>query len=229
MNYLWYGLVLLPWGVEFLETGHLPATFREATTEVCLSLLIVVGILVLIRQQRRLKDLTSEMDRRSSMDPLTSLGNTQSLQETLVREIARTRRVERPLSCVLMDLDDFRMINDQYGHEKGNGVLQTVAGTIKTVIRQDVDRAFRYGGDEFLVILPEAEGQQALAIAQRLREALIDLKPPTIPKRALPVCIALAQLREDQRAHDLLRSLDRAMVKAKAQGKNMIYDARLLE
>jgi diguanylate cyclase (GGDEF)-like protein len=223
-----YGLVLAPWITEILESGQLPRTWRGAATEIGLSLLIAVGVTVFYRYGLALAKKSTEIERLSRVDPLTGLGNSRSVQEVLVREIARTRRLERPLSCLLMDLDDFRMINDQHGHEKGNAVLQVTAGAIRGVIRHDVDHAFRYGGDEFLVILPEADGDKALAVAQRLRDAFIALQPPQIPKRALPVSIALSELQPDQRGNDVLRTLDRAMVKAKGQGKNMIYDAKLL-
>lgn len=226
---LLYGLVLVPWLAEFLESGRIPSSIHGATAEIILTVLIAAVVTVFVRGQEAIDRKSSEIDRMSRTDPLTGLGNSRAIQEVLVREIARTRRLDRPLSCLLMDIDDFRLINDQHGHEKGNALLQVTAGTIVSAIRHDVDHAFRYGGDEFLVILPEAEHDMALAIAQRLRSAFIALQPPQIPKRALPVTMALAVLQPDQRANDLLRALDRAMVKAKGQGKNMIYDAKLLE
>lgn len=229
LRFLLYGLVLIPWIAAYLETGHLPKSVQQGVSEIILSLLIASGVTVQIRSWLSIDKLSAEIERLSGVDPLTGLGNTRLLQEDLVREIARMRRLARPLSCLLMDLDDFRLINDRYGHEKGNTVLQVTAGTIVSAIRHDVDHAFRYGGDEFLVILPEADHETALAIAQRLRESFIALQPPRIPRRALPVTIAMAVLQHDQRADDLLRVLDRAMVRAKAQGKNMIYDAKLLD
>jgi diguanylate cyclase (GGDEF)-like protein len=153
------------------------------------------------------------------------LGNSQSFQETLVREVARARRSGQPFSCVLLDLSDFRLINDQFGHEKGNQVLQAVAQMIRQIIRQKTDSAYRYGGDGFALILPESDGAQALSVAQRLRETLMALKPPTIPKKTLSANFVLASLREDARAEDLMRMLDRALVETKARGKDLIYEA----
>ncbi len=229
MIYLLYSLVVLPWITDTLEKGRFPSSLQEALNEVILSALIAVGVFVFIRQREKIERQGNEIGRMSDTDSLTGLGNVRLLQEALVREIARTRRMDRPLSCLLMNLDDFRMINDRYGHEKGNQVLQVAADTIRKVIRQEMDRAFRYGGDEFMVLLPETETKQALSVAQRLHEAFIALQPPAIPKRALPVSIGLAQLQEDQRAEDLLRRLDRAISQAKSKGKNIIYDAQLID
>ena len=226
---LLYLLVLLPWITDYVETRRFPASFQEAVTEIALSALVAFGVSLFLRHRAKIVEQSTEIDRLAGADPLTGLGNVRSLQEVLAREVARARRIDRPLSCVLMDLDDFRMINDQYGHEKGNRVLQVVAETIRGVIRQEMDRAFRYGGDEFMIILPEAGGHQALAVAQRLREVFISLQPPVIPKKALPVSIGIAELREGFRSQDLLRLLDRAIVQAKSRGKNIIYDAKQFE
>jgi diguanylate cyclase (GGDEF)-like protein len=229
MRYLLYLFAAVPWVLGFLVSGRFPASPLEALSEILLSVLILAGIWVVNRQDGTIRSLQSEIGRLSGIDPLTGLGNVSSLQETLIREVARTRRLDRPLSCIVMDLDDFRIINDQYGHDRGNRVLQTAADTIRKVIRQEMDRAFRSGGDEFLIVLPETDNVKALAVAQRLREAFIALAPPAVPKKALASSIGLAQLRAEDRADDLLKLLDRAVARAKSGGKNMIYNAKLFE
>lgn len=229
MVYLLYLLMLLPWLTDYLESNRLPTTLRELLTEISLTLLIGLGVHTLLRQHRKTQRQSAEMERLAITDLLTGLGNSRSLQETLIREVARARRMDRPLSCVLIDLDDFRMVNDQFGHERGNKVLQVVAHTIGEMIRREIDRAFRYGGDEFMILLPEANTTQALAVAQRLRQALIALRPPSIPKQSLSASFGIAELRKEQRAEDLLRMMDRALFQAKAKGKNIIYDAELLD
>lgn len=229
MVYLLYLLMLLPWLTDYLEGNRLPTTLRELLTEISLTLLIGLGVHTLLRQHRKTQRQSAEMERLAITDLLTGLGNSRSLEETLIREVARARRMDRPLSCVLIDLDDFRMMNDQFGHERGNQVLQVVAHTIGEMIRREIDRAFRYGGDEFMILLPEADTTQALAVAQRLRQALIALRPPSIPKKSLSASFGIAELRKEQRAEDLLRTMDRALFQAKAKGKNIIYDAELLD
>jgi diguanylate cyclase (GGDEF)-like protein len=133
--------------------------------------------------------------------------------------------MDRPLSCIFFDLDDFKVINDRFGHATGNSVLQTVGKSIQSTIRQGMDLAFRYGGDEFVIILPEADKAQAYLIAQRLHQAISALRPPTIPIKSLEVSLAVAQLRPAQIAIDLLSLVDKAMHRAKARGKNLIFDA----
>lgn len=229
MVYLLYLLMLLPWLTDYLESNRLPTTLRELLTEISISALIGLGVHTLIRQRRQAQRQSAEIERLAVTDHLTGLGNSRSLQETLIREVARARRTDRPLSCVLLDLDDFRMMNDRFGHERGNQVLQVVARTIGEMIRRGIDRAFRYGGDEFMILLPEADTTQALAVAQRLRQALVALRPPNIPNKSLSASFGIAELHKEQRAEDLLRTMDRALFQAKAKGKNVIYDAQLLD
>jgi diguanylate cyclase (GGDEF)-like protein len=229
MIYLLYLLMLFPWATDFLENGRFPVNIRGGLSELSLSILIAIGVYAFIKQRNGVRDHAEEIKRLSVTDSLTGLGNARLLEEVLVREVARARRTDRPLSCILLDLDDFRILNNQFGLEKGNQVLRVAARTIREVIRQGMDIAFRYGGDEFIILLPEADSHQALSVAQRLREAFIALQPPVIPKRSLSSSFGLAELRDGQRANDFMITLDRALTHAKTKGKNIIYDARLFD
>ena len=229
MIYGLYLLIFLPWLGNYLEVGQFLSPFPGILMDILISVVTLIGVYVFVRQHRKVQTQVEEIQQLAGTDVLTGLGNVSSLQESLVREVARARRTDRPLSCLLLDLNDFQLINDQYGHEKGNKVLQVVAATIRGVIRHETDRTFRSGSDEFMIILPEAETQQVLSVAQRLQEAFLALKPPVIPKRSLPVNIGYVQLNEQHRAEDLLRVLNHAVSKAKTQGKNVIFDAQQLE
>lgn len=229
MIHLLYLLILLPWVMDFLEGGRFPVNAQEVLSELSLSILIAIGVYAFIQQRAGVQKQMEEIKRLSVTDPLTGLGNARLLEEVLVREVARARRTDRPLSCILLDLDDFRRINNQFGLEKANQVLQVAARTIGEVIRQGMDIAFRYGGDEFIILLPEADSRQALGVGQRLREAFIALQPPAIPKRSLSSSFGLAELRDGQNAQDLMITLDRALTQAKSRGKNIIYDAQLFD
>ena len=226
---LLYLLVATPWVTEYLEKGRLPSTPRGMITEITFSVIIGIGVYVLQKFQRKLLRQKTEMDRLADTDVLTTLGNPRALEGAIVREIARARRMDRPLACIFCDLDDFKAINDRFGHTTGNSVLQVVGKTIQNVIRHDVDSAFRYGGDEFLIILPEADKAQAYIIAQRLHQALSKLRPPAIPLKTLQACLGVAQLHSEQNAMDLLSLMDKAMRQAKSRGKNLIFDAEDLE
>lgn len=226
---LLYGLAILPWLADYLQQGHWPASPIAWITESGLSILIGSGVFLLLDYQRRLRQQRVEIERVSRTDALTTLGHPRALEEALVKEIARTRRMDRPLSCIFFDLDDFKRINDRFGYATGNSVLQTVGKTIRRAIRQGVDMAFRYGGDEFVIILPETDKAQAYTIAQRLQQAISSLRPPAIPLKTLEASLAVAQLRPTQIAMDLLNLVDKAAHRAKTRGKNSISDAEELE
>ena len=225
MPLLLYLLMIAPWITEYLEDGHWPATPQELITETGLSILIGAGVFVLLYYRRQMLRRQDEIERSAQTDALTAVGHPRALEEALVKEVARARRMDRPLSCVFLDLDNFKAINDRFGHATGNSVLQTVGKSIQGVIRQGMDPAFRYGGDEFIIILPEADKAQAYIIAQRLHQALSALRPPAIPLKSLQASLAVAQLRPEQNALDLLGLVDKAMHRAKTRGKNLIFDA----
>jgi diguanylate cyclase (GGDEF)-like protein len=228
-TYLLYILVVLPWIADYLEYGRWPSSPIAWMVETALSLFIGAGILALQDYQRQIARHREEIERLSRTDALTMLGHPGALEEALVKEIARARRMDRPLSCIFFDLDDFKNINDRFGYATGNSVLQTVGKTLRGAFRQGVDMTFRYGGDEFVIILPEADKARAHIIAQRLQKAIGALRPPAIPIKSLQASLTVAQLRPSQVAMDLLNLVDKAAHRAKARAKNSIFDAEELE
>ncbi len=107
--------------------------------------------------------------------------------EMAEKEVKACAEVERPLSFILMDIDDFKNFNDNYGHAAGDVVLESIGKRIKESIRY-TDRAFRYGGEEFLVILPGTEGSKAASVAEKIRktvaaEKYYPLEGPPCPKK----------------------------------------------
>jgi len=227
--FLWYLLIVLPWFAEYLQHGRWPDAPSALLVEAGLSVLIGAGVYLWIDGRKRIVRCEEEIERLSRTDALTMLGHPRALEEALVREIARSRRMERPLSCIFFDLDNFKKINERFGYDTGNSVLQIVGKTVRSAIRQGVDTAFRYGGDEFVVILPEAEKAMARAIAGRLQRAIAGLRPPAIPIKTLEVSLTVAQLRPDQIAMDLLNLVDKTAHLAKVRAKNTIFDAEELE
>lgn len=222
---LLYLLLITPWITNYWEKGRWPTVPRELITGISLSILIGAGVSVLLYYRRQMFQRLEEIEQSAQTDALTAVGHPRALEEALVKEVARSRRMDRPLSCIFFDLDDFKTINDRFGHATGNSVLQAVGKSIQGAIRQGVDLAFRYGGDEFVIILPEADKAQAYLIAQRLHQAISALRPPTIPIKSLQASLAVAQLRPEQNRMDLLNLLDKAMHQAKTHGKNLIFDA----
>ncbi len=222
---LLFGLILLPWLTEYLEEGSFPSQPSALLTDIGISILLFVMVLYSIQAYRKNAGLRGEMDTRAKTDVLSTLGNAQSLEDTLVREIARARRWERPLSLIFFDLDGYQAINEKYGHTKGNLVIQAVGETTRSIIRNNVDSAFRYGGDEFLILLPETDKPRAYIIAQRLHDALSALNPPRIPMRSLKASLGFTQLAEGQTEKDILGHLERSMRKVKEKRRNIIFDA----
>ncbi len=160
-------------------------------------------------------------------DPLTGLFNRRYFTETLQRELARCRREERPLSLALLDLDHFKEINDAFGHEAGDRVLEAFGGFLRERTR-DGDVACRYGGEEFVVLLPGAPGQAASARAEEWRGALQRFRVAH-SGRDLGVTISagIAEFPTHAGTHDdLIRIADVALYQAKREGRNRVVLAR---
>lgn len=155
-------------------------------------------------------------------DPLTGAGNRIALNDNLEREMELSRRHDNQLSLLMLDLDHFKTINDQFGHLTGDEVLKSVVIKIKDCIRQ-TDMCFRYGGEEFVVMLNSAHIADARLIAERIRMAVADLIFKT-DKGPLQVTLStgLALLENGDSAKDLLQHADEALYQAKNTGRNKV-------
>lgn len=156
-------------------------------------------------------------------DALTGLLNRYSLDEYAAREIARSARGENELSLVVLDLDNFKQVNDQHGHAAGDQVLVQAARRLHEVIREG-DIAFRVGGEEFLVLLPGAGHEVAPRVAERLRMALVD-RPFECLDRSMTVSTSVGVVTFDPLRDDwesLLRRADQALYRAKGMGRNRV-------
>ncbi|MCJ7500162.1 diguanylate cyclase [bacterium] len=153
-------------------------------------------------------------------DHLTGLYNQRFLYENLEREIRRKSRTSKDLTVVLLDLDNFKGFNDTYGDLKGDDVLADVANIIQTSIRKGIDSAYRYDGDEFMLILPETDLEQAGQTLDRILEKLMW----RIPEK-LTFSVGLALLGDCKQASDLVRCADDAMHRAKDAGGDTMVKA----
>ncbi|HTH39966.1 MAG TPA: GGDEF domain-containing protein, partial [Rhodocyclaceae bacterium] len=159
----------------------------------------------------------------STTDSLTGLGNLRSCYEHLEREMARSRRYTSPLSVLLFDVDNFKEYNDTWGHMEGDAALKALAGCVLGNQRVS-DSAFRYGGEEFVIILPETTLDQAEILAERIR---IDyagtlLTPAENVTVSCTVSIGIAQFRQEDTAKSFLNRADSGTYQAKADGKNRV-------
>jgi diguanylate cyclase (GGDEF)-like protein len=176
--------------------------------------------------QKRLTDIEQLKNRISEQairDPLTNLFNRRFLNEFMERELALARRNQKPLAVVMLDLDHFKQLNDQFGHQTGDTVIEMVA---KHLLRQSrrTDILFRYGGEEFLVILPNTNAAQARHLAENWRhhvqQAQIFAKHQTI---SITLSAGLACYPEHgTTAFNLIQAADEALYQAKAAGRNQV-------
>ena len=149
-------------------------------------------------------------------DALTGLGNRLAFDEVLEREAARSRRSGSPLSLVILDLDHFKQINDDHGHLAGDHVLMGVASGMRSAIRIP-DSCFRWGGDEFALLLPETTRDEAEAVGERLRQAVRE-NTPLPGGGAARFTFGVAQLRAAEDPDQLVEAADAELVEAKRHG-----------
>lgn len=155
-------------------------------------------------------------------DPLTDTGNRIAMDQVLQREVDLARRNLQPLSLLMLDIDHFKQINDSHGHALGDKVLKTVAHTLKHQLR-NIDMVFRYGGEEFLVLLSNTCREAAARVGERLRYAVMELQC-LAGERPIEVSISLgcASLLPGESSESLLRRADSALYIAKREGRNRL-------
>jgi diguanylate cyclase (GGDEF)-like protein len=160
--------------------------------------------------------------RSSGMDDLTNLPNRRAFTETAAAELVRSRRSGRPLAVALVDLDDFKRINDTFGHPTGDRILRDVAEVLREHVRE-IDLASRLGGEEFAVLLPETDLAGAREATQRLVTALAEAEfgDGRIGPHGITASAGVAAA-ADLEIEVLLASADRALYRAKKQGKNQV-------
>jgi diguanylate cyclase (GGDEF)-like protein len=159
----------------------------------------------------------------SVTDSLTGLFNRKKLDDILLDQFARYRRNRRPFAVVMLDIDNFKQLNDTYGHLAGDEVLAIVAGILKRAVRA-VDFVARYGGEEFVIVLVETDTAAALTIAERIR-VLVETPRLGVANKAISVTISLGVTESqpsDARAEDVLGRADQAMYEAKNAGRNKV-------
>ena len=175
-----------------------------------------------LRRQVRLREKAEEILREMSMmDDLTGLYNRRAMGFFLEEEAARSRRFSSPLGMVMLDLDRFKEINDHYGHKAGDEMLCRAADIIQQSVRT-IDHAIRYGGDEFLLLLPDTDKTGATALAERLRAAYeLDALQAYGASNPMTLSAGEVSMPEDAATvEDLLSKADKALYEAKRQGRN---------
>lgn len=169
--------------------------------------------------EQRIERLNEKLASLAGTDQLTRLANRLRLDEALAREIARVGRYESKLSLIMLDVDHFKEVNDQFGHATGDAVLIGIAEILRTCVRA-TDVAGRWGGEEFLIILPECDSEAAKQMAEKLREEIAIHRFPDIGK--LTCSFGIADHKFGQDGAMLLSLADVALYRAKNNGRNRV-------
>ncbi len=185
-----------------------------------------------LKTGKRLIDLQRQLQELANRDGLTGLWNRKRMYRILEKEINRTQRMTQPLAIIMIDIDNFKRINDTHGHQSGDAVLQVVSSILKKRVRS-YDEICRYGGDELLIILPNCNLRETNKIAERLRQAVSYQKVNT-ENAVLDITISLGGVstgskRIDLKPEALVSKSDEALLEAKNKGRNCIVVKNLEE
>ena len=174
--------------------------------------------------QDSLKKSNQALTELSNTDPLTHLSNRRFLMKTLEKELQRCERSQKPMALIMVDVDHFKPVNDTYGHQQGDVVLQTLADQMKAHLR-DYDLAARFGGEEFALVLPETALAEAVQVAERLRIAISELRIPADHNEIrLTISLGVATYPHPKvrTVDNLILEADRALYNAKERGRNRV-------
>jgi diguanylate cyclase (GGDEF)-like protein len=187
---------------------------------------------LLLRLRRVLKErqlgtertrMMEKLQKLAITDGLTKLYNSRSFYTQLELEVDRFNRYKHPLALLLLDIDNFKEYNDSYGHLEGDKVLVRFSQIIKSCLRAN-DSAYRYGGEEFTVILPETTGDEAKTVAQRIRASLEAEKYKPLPGKVarITISIGVTQCYPKEELSTFIRRADKAMYLSKENGRNRV-------
>ncbi|MBW4572772.1 MAG: diguanylate cyclase [Tolypothrix carrinoi HA7290-LM1] len=196
--------------------------------------LILAQLTVGLRKAQKYRDLIQKNDVLSAIalaDSLTQMNNRRALEWDLPRQIQKARNQDNPLSLIILDVDFFKKVNDTYGHLVGDRLLQLLSARLRNNLRFQ-DTAFRYGGEEFVIILANTTGEEALLVARRLNR-IVSQEPFTINNQVtinVTISLGTASLRDEDDANgiSMLDRADKYLLQAKATGRNRVISSNYL-
>ncbi|SHJ85628.1 diguanylate cyclase (GGDEF) domain-containing protein [Malonomonas rubra DSM 5091] len=189
-----------------------------------LATLLALLALLATNFMRKLKTAQAELELSATTDNLTGLYNRRAAYERLNEELSKNRRFGKPLSCLMLDIDHFKRINDQYGHLVGDKVLKFFTDNLRLLARE-YDILCRYGGEEFLVLLPETALEDAIKAAERYRQQM-EKTPFVLGKQKLHITVSIGVTEAHPVEHETRDSFigraDKALYQAKQEGRNKV-------
>lgn len=207
MKLVYLIILSIPFVTELLEVGHFPVTPQGWITEVVLTLNIGALLYILERDRKRL-------DKVARTDPLTGVFNRKNLNTILSREIIRAQRKNEKIILVFLDVDYFKKINDQYGHEQGDRILIELGERAKHICRNGMDFCFRVGGDEFVMLFsgfnPDKDEHLVQQVQKRLQTELLEALSNDIS-----VSFGIAVLKDNESAEEFVSRADSLMYQSK--------------
>ncbi len=194
----------------------------EAVVALILAALVLLAFALIVPLIRDLRQQHERTEEEAITDELTGLSNHRRFRQILSKEVERAKRFDRPLSVVMLDLDDFKDINDRYGHLQGDRVLREVGRVLRAESRE-VDEPARYGGEEFAIALPETRIDGAMEVGERIRRRLDSVRIPLDGAGEIAIRASVGVAGSPEQAPDvrtLIKAADQALYRAKQQGKN---------
>lgn len=213
---------LTPAEINGIINRHISIRVETPTDYRLLGQVVMVFAVILLSNLywiRRLRRLNQQLRYESQTDVLTGLANRSALNRYFSNCLEQANRYDQALSVLIFDLDHFKRINDQCGHLQGDAVLRAVADVLRNGVRAS-DYLGRWGGEEFLVICPQTDAEQALQLAQRI---CMDIRQqPLCPTLPLTLSAGVAQLMAGEGMDGLLQRADEALYQAKAEGRDRV-------
>ena len=184
-------------------------------------------------REREFRSTNQHLEALASIDSLSGLANRRSFDARLEAEWQRAATLERSLSLLMIDVDHFKLFNDQYGHLEGDSCLRLVGQVLTSTIEGDIDFVARYGGEEFVALLPDTGSERALKIAEGLRSAVEDRRITNLPAPTgyITVSIGIASMRprSGESCQSLIEAADAVLYEAKHRGRNTVVGPNVRE
>jgi diguanylate cyclase (GGDEF)-like protein len=187
--------------------------------------------LKLSARERELRSANEHLEELASIDSLSGLANRRSFDMRFATEWQRATNLERAISLLMIDVDHFKLFNDQYGHLEGDTCLRLIGEVLASAVQTDIDFIARYGGEEFVVLLPDTDAESALKVGERLRSAVEErrIANGSAPSGFITISIGVASLRHGDTPNGLIEAADAVLYEAKRRGRNAVIGRLITE